>query len=283
MEIIRNIDHMRTFSLNAKRKGKTIGFVPTMGYLHEGHLSLVRAAREECDVVCVSIFVNPIQFGKNEDLDKYPRDTERDKDLLEKEDINVLFIPGEKDMYPENFCTYVETTGRISQIMCAASRPGHFKGVTTVVAKLFNMIAPDRSYFGQKDIQQAAIIKKMTEDLQFAVEIKILPTVRENDGLAMSSRNVYLSPEERQQALSIYEGLKKAEEKIMRGEVSPNVIKNVIKAVLEKNKDMKTDYVEIVSAEDLSPVDTIKGKTLIAVAAFVGKTRLIDNIIVNGK
>lgn len=271
---------MRDLSREIRSQKKTIGLVPTMGYLHEGHLSLVRAARKECDIVAVSIFVNPAQFGEGEDLDRYPRDEKRDKQLLEKENTDVLFFPSDKEMYPEGYNTFVENKDPVSDILCGASRPGHFKGVTTVVAKLFNIISPDKSYFGQKDAQQAFIVKQMARDLDFPLEIKVMPTVREEDGLAMSSRNVYLSPDERKQALSIYEGLRKAEEKIMLGEVSSNVIKDGIKAVLKKNKDIKTDYVEIVSAEDLSPVDIIKGKTLIAVAAFVGKTRLIDNVVV---
>ncbi|HNX91283.1 MAG TPA: pantoate--beta-alanine ligase [Candidatus Omnitrophota bacterium] len=280
MKIIRNVNEMKAYSRAVHKKGGTIGFVPTMGYLHEGHMSLVRAARKDCDRTVVSIFVNPTQFGPKEDLKKYPRDMDRDVKMLTKEKADVVFVPETDEIYPENFATYVEVSGPIVSGMCGASRPGHFKGVATVVTKLFNIVCPDISYFGQKDAQQAAVIKRMVRDLDLETRVKVMPIVRETDGLAMSSRNKYLSPEERARAVNIHRALNNAKDMIKRGERSAKKIKNNINSILKKNK-IKTDYIELADRDSMSPLDVLeKGKTIIAVAAYVGKTRLIDNVIV---
>ncbi|HBF69599.1 MAG TPA: pantoate--beta-alanine ligase, partial [Thermotoga sp.] len=224
MKIIETIEEMKKFSEEMREKKKTIGFVPTMGYLHEGHLSLVRRARDENDVVVVSIFVNPTQFGPNEDYERYPRDFERDRKLLEKENVDCIFHPSVEEMYPPDFSTYVEET-KLSKNLCGRSRPGHFRGVCTVVTKLFNIVKPHRAYFGQKDAQQFRVLRRMVRDLNMDVEMIECPIVREPDGLAMSSRNVYLSPEERQQALSLYQSLKIAENLYLNGERDAEKIK----------------------------------------------------------
>ncbi|MDP8259312.1 MAG: pantoate--beta-alanine ligase [Candidatus Aadella gelida] len=280
MKTIETIKEMRDASQEAKKEKRTIGLVPTMGYLHEGHMSLVRAAREECDEVVVSIFVNPAQFGSGEDLGTYPRDIERDKKLLEKENVDILFLPQEEEMYPEGFDTFVENKGPASKILCGARRPGHFRGVTTVVAKLFNIIRPDKSYFGQKDAQQAFLVRQMVKDLDLSVDVRIMPIVREEDGLAMSSRNVYLSQEERTQALNIFRSLKSAKELASSGEKETKNLKSSIKEILEEQKDIRIDYVEILDTEKFEPINKVEKKALVAVAVFVGKTRLIDNMLI---
>jgi pantoate--beta-alanine ligase len=282
MNLITKISEMREFSREAKEEGKTIGFVPTMGYLHEGHLSLVRAAKEECDRVVMSIYVNPMQFGPEEDLDKYPRDMERDKDLAEKEGIDVIFAPLSGEMYPGGYTTDVDVTGTITETLCGISRPGHFKGVTTIVAKLFNIVGPDKAYFGQKDAQQAVAVKRMVRDLNIPVEVRVMPTVREDDGLAMSSRNSYLSDDQRHQALGLFKALESAKEMISAGEVSAIIIKQKLKSILEEGKDVRVDYVEVVDTDTLEPSDEVQDNTLIAVAAYVGDARLIDNIVIKG-
>lgn len=278
MRIIEKVKEMKLFSEMARREGKSIGFVPTMGYLHEGHLSLVRRARAENDVVVVSIFVNPIQFGPNEDYDRYPRDFERDKMLLEKEGVDCVFYPSVEEMYPQDFSTYVEETV-LSKPLCGRSRPGHFRGVCTVVAKLFNIVKPHRAYFGQKDAQQFRVLRRMVRDLNMDVEMIECPIVREPDGLAMSSRNVYLSPEERRQALALYRSLKLAEELFTKGERDALKIKREMEEFLRGFDKVKVDYVEIVDEETLEPVSKIEKKVIVAVAAWVGKARLIDNVI----
>jgi len=278
MRIIEKVKEMKLFSEMARREGKSIGFVPTMGYLHEGHLSLVRRARAENDVVVVSIFVNPIQFGPNEDYDRYPRDFERDKMLLEKEGVDCVFYPSVEEMYPQDFSTYVEETV-LSKPLCGRSRPGHFRGVCTVVAKLFNIVKPHRAYFGQKDAQQFRVLRRMVRDLNMDVEMIECPIVREPDGLAMSSRNVYLSPEERGQALALYRSLKLAEELFTKGERDALKIKREMEEFLRGFDKVKVDYVEIVDEETLEPVSKIEKKVIVAVAAWVGKARLIDNVI----
>jgi pantoate--beta-alanine ligase len=282
MKVLTKIKEMREFSREAKKNGKTIGFVPTMGYLHEGHLSLVRAAKEECDLVVMSIYVNPMQFGPGEDLDKYPRDLERDKSLAEKEGVDVIFRPLSGEIYPGGYTTDVVVTGPLTETMCGVSRPGHFKGVTTIVAKLFNIVEPDKAYFGQKDAQQAVVVKRMVQDLNIPVEVRVMPIVRESDGLAMSSRNSYLSAGNRQQALGLFRSIKKAKEMITEGEVSADSIKQGMRSVLEEGEDVRVDYVEIVDADTLAPLDKIQDNTLIAIAAYVGNTRLIDNTIIKG-
>lgn len=278
MRIIEKVKEMKLFSEMARREGKSIGFVPTMGYLHEGHLSLVRRARAENDVVVVSIFVNPIQFGPNEDYDRYPRDFERDKMLLEKEGVDCVFYPSVEEMYPQDFSTYVEETV-LSKPLCGRSRPGHFRGVCTVVAKLFNIVKPHRAYFGQKDAQQFRVLRRMVRDLNMDVEMIECPIVREPDDLAMSSRNVYLSPEERGQALALYRSLKLAEELFTKGERDALKIKREMEEFLRGFDKVKVDYVEIVDEETLEPVSKIEKKVIVAVAAWVGKARLIDNVI----
>ncbi len=279
MKIVDNISRMSTFSKIMKREGKSIGFVPTMGYLHEGHLSLARTAKKHTDMVVMSIFVNPLQFGAGEDLDKYPRDLKRDEDLARVAGVDVIFYPSEKEMYPDGYATYVNVE-RLTDNLCGASRPGHFKGVTTVVTKLFEIVKPDIAYFGWKDAQQAIIIRKMAKDLNMDVEIKILPTIREKNGLAMSSRNAYLSENEREDALSLHRSLKKAEELIAGGERDS---KKIIKAMEEMIKTIpaaRIDYISVVDTKELKNMKTISGEALIALAISIGKTRLIDNVIV---
>jgi pantoate--beta-alanine ligase len=276
------IQDMREYSLKAREEGKTIGFVPTMGALHDGHISLVNAARRECDRVVMSIFVNPTQFGPGEDFEKYPRDMERDKAVAEKAGVDCIFAPGAGEMYPEGYGTFVEVSGSMADALCGRSRPGHFRGVTTVVAKLFNIVEPDKSYFGQKDAQQAALIKKMVKDLNISTEIRVMPIVREKDGLALRSRNAYLSEDERRQALGLHRSLNKAEENVAGGERSASALKKEMENILSRGNDVRIDYIEIVDAETLEPVAEIKNEALIAIAAFVGATRLIDNTIVRG-
>ena len=280
MKQIYTISEIREYVEKAHLENKVIGFVPTLGYLHDGHLSLVRGAREECDVVIVCIFVNPTQFGPGEDFDKYPRDIERDKGLAAGEGVDVIFTPSVEEIYPDGFDVSVELESPVTEIMCGRSRPGHFNGVMTIVAKLFNIVEPDKSYFGQKDAQQSFIIKRMTKGLNFPVEIRVMPIAREEDGLAMSSRNIYLSEEERPQALGLVRSLKRAEEMVSGGEVSAEVIKEEMKKILLEGKDVKIDYIETVDWDSLEPVDAAGDNTLIAVAAFIGNTRLIDNIVV---
>lgn len=282
MKLIQDIDEMTMASMDMKSKGMTIALVPTMGYLHEGHLSLVRFAVDTADSVVVSIFVNPSQFGPNEDFARYPRDMERDKALLEAEGVDILFCPDPDDMYPDGFKTWVEVEG-LSNIMCGASRPGHFRGVATVVCKLFNIIRPDRAVFGEKDFQQLAIIRRMVKDLNMPVEVAGCPIVRERDGLAMSSRNIYLDPEERRIAVCLFEALKLAEDLVKKGEcLAERIMDEVKKHILSRPKT-KIDYIFLGDPETLGPVDTIKDRpVLLALAVWVGGTRLIDNTILNG-
>lgn len=278
MEIIRESKALRDALKVQKAAGKTIGLVPTMGYFHEGHLALMREARKECQVVVVSIFVNPLQFGPAEDLAAYPRDLERDLALAVQEGVNFVFIPEEKEMYPEDYATHVEVE-RLTSVLCGRSRPGHFRGVTTVVAKLFNLVQPDYAFFGQKDAQQAIVIQRMVRDLNFPLEIVVIPTVREADGLAMSSRNVYLNPQERESARVLYRALQKAEELIRAGEHRAGAVKNIALEMLCKEPRVQVDYFEIRDAENLRELEMIRGKVLVALAAWVGKARLIDNIM----
>ncbi|NOY79304.1 MAG: pantoate--beta-alanine ligase [Calditrichaeota bacterium] len=277
MKIIHSITDMQRESDALRRNGQIIGFVPTMGYLHEGHLSLLRIARKRADVTVMSIFVNPTQFGPNEDLERYPRDFERDERLAREEGCDILFYPSAEEMYPHPYRTYVEVE-EITRVLCGKSRPTHFRGVTTVVAKLFNIVKPHFAVFGQKDAQQAIVIKQMVRDLNFDLEILTGPIVREPDGLAMSSRNVYLSPDERKDALLLHESLTEARRQIDAGERDALKLKKTIERILRQGKSVKIDYVEIVDTTNLKPVDKIRGDVLIALAVFVGKTRLIDNI-----
>ncbi len=278
MEVYRSAKTLTAKIEGAKRKRRSIGFVPTMGYLHEGHLSLIRRARKDADCVVVSIFVNPIQFGPKEDLKKYPRDLKRDLELCKKEKVDIVFIPQTSAMYRNGFSTYVNVEN-LTNGLCGSSRPGHFKGVTTVVTKLFNIVRPDVAYFGQKDAQQAIVIKKMVDDLGIPVKIRIMPIVREKDGLAMSSRNSYLSAKERRQALSLYRSLKLAKDLRKKGERNPKKIEDRMRKVIAAEKNPKIDYISIVGLKNLNNIDKISGETLVALAVKIGKTRLIDNII----
>ncbi|MDD3269217.1 MAG: pantoate--beta-alanine ligase [Syntrophomonadaceae bacterium] len=280
MQIFNSVKEMQDWCKKHKKQGRSMGLVPTMGYLHEGHISLVKAARQDCDIVVVSIFVNPIQFGQGEDYGSYPRELERDSALLLKENTDAVFAPSVQDMYPAGYDTFAEVFGDITGKMCGASRPGHFKGVTTVVSKLFHICQPDRAYFGQKDAQQLLIIKKMVRDLNFPLEIVRMPIVRESDGLAMSSRNVYLNEEERQQALVLSQALKMAEKNIRDGEREIEKIRQQIKDMIEARPLARIDYIEIASGQDLSALEEIQGGVLIALAVKFGKTRLIDNLLV---
>lgn len=272
-----SIKEVRTFSKDARSKGQTIGFVPTMGFLHEGHLSLIERAKKENDIVIVSIFVNPTQFGPNEDYSSYPRDLERDGELCKNAGADLIFFPTPEIMYPENYNTYI-TVENLTDGLCGASRPGHFRGVATVVAKLFNIVQPDRAYFGQKDAQQVAVLERMTKDLNFDIEIVPCPIIREKDGLAMSSRNIYLVGEERSAALVLSKSLNLAKEMIEAGEKSAKVLYAAIRALIEAEPSAKIDYIEIVSNETLKPVEELSGEILIALAVKVGKPRLIDNL-----
>ncbi|MGB9789470.1 MAG: pantoate--beta-alanine ligase [Thermotoga caldifontis] len=269
---------MKQISESERAAGKKIGFVPTMGYLHEGHLSLVRRCRQENDVVVVSIFVNPTQFGPNEDYASYPRDLNRDLSMLQAENVDYVFVPSVEEMYPPHYSTYVVEES-LSKYLCGKSRPTHFRGVCTVVTKLFNIVKPHRAYFGQKDAQQFRIIRRMVRDLNMDVEVIECPIVREPDGLAMSSRNVYLVGEERKQALALYQSLKIAEQLYRAGERSAERIKEKMLEHFAKFNLVRVDYVEIVDEETLQPVERLEGKVLVAVAAWVGKARLIDNTI----
>ena len=284
MRIVRSKAELREALEPARHEGRRIGLVPTMGYFHEGHLSLMRAARRESDVVVVSLFVNPTQFGPGEDLNSYPRDAERDAELAETEGVDLLWVPAAEEMYPEGFATTVEVGGDLTRVLegdPAQRGPEHFRGVTTIVAKLFNAVQPDAAYFGRKDAQQALVIRRMTEDLDFPVEIRVLPTVREDDGLALSSRNAYLSREERERALAISRGLRAAERAAAGGETSIAALVEAARAEL-RNAGIEPEYVEARSAEDLSPIADLNGRpVLVAVAARVGKARLIDNVVID--
>ncbi|QER42500.1 pantoate--beta-alanine ligase [Thermodesulfobacterium sp. TA1] len=278
-EVIRAIPEMKNKSKELKKAGYKIGFVPTMGYLHEGHLFLVRKAKELADKVVVSIFVNPLQFGPREDFKEYPRDFERDLGLLKKEGVDIVFAPLEEEMYPPDYQTYVEVV-RLTDKLCGAFRPGHFKGVTTVVLKLFNIVQPDIAVFGEKDYQQLLVIRQMVKDLNLDIEVIGHPVVREPDGLAMSSRNIYLSPKERDSALSLNRALQLAEKLVKEGERNPEKIKRSLSEFLKMYPYIIVQYIEVVDPETLEPVEIIEKPVLCAIAAYVGKARLIDNKII---
>jgi len=273
---------MHKITHRLKAQGRKIGFVPTMGYLHQGHLSLMRRSVHDCDVTIVSIYVNPLQFGPREDFKKYPRDLKQDRKKAAKIGVDYLFVPSDQQMYPRGYATTIEV-GRITETLCGASRPGHFRGVTTVVNKLFNIVSPDIAYFGQKDAQQAQVIKKMVSDLNIHLKIKELPIVRAADGLALSSRNSYLTQQQRQDALVIYQALKLAKRMISGGERRVRKIISAMKTLISTRDSVRIDYVAIVDAEDLTDKKIIAGKVLIAIAVFLNRIRLIDNIIVNVK
>jgi len=278
MKIIDTIKEMQEYSQGSKRNGKRVGVVPTMGFLHAGHMSLVEEAKKSSDAVVVTIFVNPTQFAPNEDLGSYPRDIERDKRLCEEHGVSVLFLPSPDEMYPDNASTWVHEEA-LTNCLCGASRPSHFRGVTTIVTKLFNAVLPDVAVFGQKDAQQALVLKRMARDLNFPIDIVIAPIVREADGLAMSSRNKYLSVTERENALSLSKALFTAKNEILGGCREVKTVRNEIKEQISEAGG-KVDYVDIRCAETLDVVTSIEGNILIAIAAHFGATRLIDNIII---
>lgn len=261
----------------ARRRGHIVGFVPTMGYLHRGHMSLVARARDECGFVVASIFVNPLQFGPQEDLRSYPRDLERDASMLAEAGVDAIFSPGVEDMYPQGFATHVNVKG-LSDTLCGQSRPGHFRGVATVVTKLFNLVRPDRAYFGQKDAQQLLIIRRLAADLNSGVQVMACPTVREEDGLAMSSRNSYLNPAERQAAPLLYRTLCAAEAAIAAGETRPTELEAMMGQMLGSHPLVRPDYVRVADADTLQQSASVHGRLLLAAAAYVGRARLIDNL-----
>ena len=275
MKVIETIDALKRLRLEL---AEPVGFVPTMGYLHEGHLALVKQARAENPSVVVSIFVNPTQFGPQDDFDKYPRDTERDLALLEREKVDVVFMPSVDEMYPPQFSGWVEV-GKVTKKLEGASRPGHFRGVTTVVAKLFNIVQPNKAYFGQKDAQQAIVIKKMVADLNMNLEIVTVPTVREPDGVAMSSRNTYLNPEEHQAATVLYQALSLAQKLWLKGEKDAQTIRQQMTDLIQKQPLADIDYISVADAETLDELDTVKPPALVSLAVTIGSTRLIDNIV----
>ncbi len=278
VRVIRSVRQMQKLANWLQAQGR-VGFVPTMGALHEGHLELVRVARENADFTVVSIFVNPIQFGPKEDYRQYPRDFARDRRLLAGLGVDVIFYPDVNAMYPEGFATYVEVEG-LTRYLCGRSRPGHFRGVTTVVAKLFNIVKPQVAVFGQKDAQQALVIKRMVRDLNFDLKIIIVPTVREPDGLALSSRNAYLTPQQRRQATVLYQALQLAQRLIRAGETEPSRVKQALRRLIRTQPEARIDYVEIVDTVRLEPVSRIQGEVLVALAVYFGRARLIDNLIV---
>ncbi len=280
MQIFTDPRKMQDWGREQKRAGRTIGLVPTMGYLHQGHLAMVKEARKSCDIVVVSIFVNPIQFGLGEDFEEYPRDLQKDSLMLEQGGVDALFAPSIKEMYPQGYNSFVEVLGEISQKLCAKSRPGHFRGVTTVVTKLLNICLPDTAYFGQKDAQQVMIIEKMVQELNFPLSIVRVPIVREADGLALSSRNVYLDPDQRANALVLSKSLQKAKELIQSGEKNAAKVKSLVKQTIISTPGANIEYVELYDAHNLSDVEDIKGRVLIALAVKFGTTRLIDNLLV---
>ncbi len=271
---------IKNFVAELRKMDRTIGLVPTMGYLHEGHLALVREAKKTCQAVVVSIFVNPTQFGPREDFERYPRDPERDLAMLKREGVDAVFMPSVGEIYPKGYVSYVTLKG-FTDCLCGRSRPGHFDGVATVVAKLFNIVRPDKAFFGQKDGQQVLVIRKMVEDLNMEPEIVSVPTVREVDGLAMSSRNFYLSAEERRAAPVLYRGLMAAQAAFEKGERNPEKLCKIVVDMLAGEPLCKIDYVEIRSIPNLEPVEFIDGPVLLAVAGYFSNVRLIDNVVLH--
>ncbi len=277
MQILNTVAETRTAIESQRKMGKSIGFVPTMGFLHDGHLSLMEAAKDQTDFVVVSIFVNPTQFGPNEDLASYPRDLERDVELCKSVGVDLIFAPSVSEMYPDGYSTYVDCEGDITKRLCGATRPTHFKGVTSVVSKLFNIVMPDKAFFGQKDAQQVAVIEKMVRDLNYNLEIVPCPIVRESDGLAMSSRNAYLNDDQRKEALVLSKALKRAKDLIEAGERSTEMLIGEMIKIIEVSPSAVIDYVSIVDAKTLDAIETINDDFLVALAVKIGKTRLIDN------
>lgn len=279
MLVVKTVSEVRAIVAEWRKEGLSVGLVPTMGFLHEGHQSLIEKSVSQDDRTVVSVFVNPIQFGPNEDLEAYPRDLERDKALVERAGGNLIFNPEPAEMYPGHFTSFIDTT-ETTELLCGAVRPIHFRGVCTVVGKLFNIVCPDRAYFGQKDAQQLATIRRFVRDLNFPLEIVPCPIIREADGLAKSSRNTYLNPEERQAALILSKSLNLGKAAIEGGEKNAKKVIDIIKQNLATEPLARIDYVEVVDFENIQRVDTIEGETLVAIAVYIGKTRLIDNFIV---
>jgi len=277
MKIITSVDEMQKIALKIRSEGKTIGFVPTMGYLHEGHLSLINHARKDNDFIILSIFVNPLQFGPNEDFDSYPRDIYRDEQLAEQNSVDYLFYPTTDEMYKGRLTTTVKVTQRVD-VLCGRKREGHFDGVATVLIKLFNITQPHRAYFGMKDAQQVAVVDGLIKDYNFPIDLVAVETIREEDGLAKSSRNVYLTAEERNVAKKLYEALSLGKEKILQGERNAFQIKMFIEDYITNNTNGKIDYVEIYNYPELTEMDQVSGKIIIALAVIFTKARLIDNI-----
>jgi len=285
MKITKQIAELREYVKQARKQGKSIVLIPTMGFLHQGHLSMAEHARRQDEArdkfyIVMSIFVNPLQFGPNEDYDKYPRDLGRDAELAQGAGVDLIFAPTVEEMYPDGKSLTTVNVAELSEGLCGAGRPGHFQGVTTVVSKLFNIVQPDIAYFGQKDYQQAMIVKKMVQDLNFPIEIIVAPIVREKDGLAMSSRNSYLSPEERRQAPVLYRSLQEGAALIKQGETRPEIVIERISERIRQESKGQIEYVEIRRADNLAPLDKINCSVVIALAVRLGSTRLIDNIVV---
>ena len=278
MEVITKINEMKTRVSSIKDRKETIGLVPTMGALHEGHLSLIRNARDENEKLIVSIFVNPTQFDNKEDFKAYPQQLDEDIEIARGENVDMVFAPGVDELYPDGYCTYV-LQSKLTESLCGEKRPGHFKGVTTIVTKLFNIIKPDRAYFGQKDYQQSVVVKKLVKDLNMEIEVKVIPIVRDRDGLALSSRNKHLDSQERRNALCIYNSLLHAKSLYSSNTKEVKKIIEEMTSIIESTKHTKIDYVSIVNPDTLENISRINGKAVAAVAAYVGNTRLIDNII----
>jgi len=278
MQVVHTVAGVRRRVRAARREGGRIGLVPTMGALHEGHLALVRAAKAETDFVVVSIFVNPTQFGPGEDLAAYPRTLERDRVACEREGVALLFAPSAREMYPAAYATYVVQEG-LTERLCGLSRPGHFHGVCTVCAKLFNIVQPDVVFFGQKDFQQTVVIARMIRDLNLDLALRVVPTVREPDGLAMSSRNQYLTAKQRREAVCLWQALRRAEDLVRRGETDASVLRQTMREVIEQASEARVDYVAIVNPDDLTDVASVRERAVAAVAVRFGNARLIDNAI----
>ena len=282
MRVIRNIIDMQRMARNLKKSGKSVGFVPTMGALHAGHLSLISRARKENDIVITSIFVNPTQFGPNEDFKRYPRNLKADAFLCKKEGVDIIFYPPAEQIYPKGYRTYIHVE-KLCDVLCGKFRPGHFQGVATIVTKLFNIVQPDIAYFGQKDAQQAIIIQQMTRDLNMPVRIRVMPIIRERDGLALSSRNNYLTAEQREDAVVLSEALRKAKTMIKPGVIDSAEIIRAMRKIIQNRETAQIQYIEIVDLDELKPVKKIQDTVLVALAVWFGKTRLIDNILAKAK
>lgn len=279
MKILRTVQQIQDYTKTIKAERKIIGLVPTMGALHEGHLTLIRAAKAVCDTVIVSVFVNPVQFGPNEDYEAYPRTFEADCEKLKLEGVDAVFHPEPEEMYPDGYITYVTVDGALTDKLCGAKRPGHFRGVATVVTKLINLAKADEAFFGQKDAQQVAVIRRVVRDLNLNVHIRMVPIVREASGLARSSRNAYLSAEEKTAALILSRSLQEAERAFTEGETNVKKLVEIVRKILQGELMAKIDYVECYSFPDLKPEETIRTASLLAIAVKIGKTRLIDNVI----